>query len=173
MLASTHGQHLDHNNVFGVWTNVLLTTKQFAHIGSLGGTSVNSPHCRRMPRALENRAQIADYPSRTATRPHAASQTRLSALRRKLFLNKQLAENRWESYGHLGDYSEDHLHARHRLMTFSWQLREWTRQSAAARRTSQDSELHRALKDGRSHEIHRLTQLLGEKGTGRVPNKKR
>ena len=66
----------------------------------------------------------------------------------------------------LGDHSEHHLHARHKLMTLCWQLRGWTRQSAAARRTCLESELHRALKHGRSHEAHRLTQLLGGKGTG-------
>ena len=28
-----------------------------------------------------------------------------------------------ETYDHLGDYSEQHLHARHRLMTLNWHLR--------------------------------------------------
>ena len=66
----------------------------------------------------------------------------------------------------MGNYSEQHLHARHGLMTFKWKLRRWARQSAAARRTSLQSELHRALKDGRCHESHRLTQLMGVKGIG-------
>ena len=72
----------------------------------------------------------------------------------------------WESYRHLGDYSEQHLHARHRLATLNWQLRRWARQPAAARKMSLESELHQALRDGRSHEVHRLTQLLGGKGIG-------
>ena len=72
----------------------------------------------------------------------------------------------WETYGHMGDYAEQHLHARHRLMSLSWQLRRWTRQSAAARRTSLESDLHRALRNGRSHEVHRQTQLLGGSGIG-------
>ena len=42
----------------------------------------------------------------------------------------------WETYKHLGDYPEQHLHARHKLMSLNWQLRQWTRQTAAARRTS-------------------------------------
>ena len=29
----------------------------------------------------------------------------------------------WETHGHLGDYSEQHLHARHILLNLSWQLR--------------------------------------------------
>ena len=33
-------------------------------------------------------------------------------------------------------------------------------------KTSLESELHRALKDARSHKVHILTQLLGEKGIG-------
>ena len=96
--ASKHGQYLDHNTVLGIWTHVLLTTRHFAHVGSLGGTSGNSSHRRRMPRAMETRTQTVDCPSRTATRPHANSpellwirtskrdnaQPRLSALRRKL-----------------------------------------------------------------------------------------
>ena len=31
---------------------------------------------------------------------------------------------------------------------------------------SLETELHKALRDGRSHEIHRLTQLLGGRGVG-------
>ena len=76
----------------------------------------------------------------------------------------------WETYGHLGDYSEQHMHARHRLMSLNWQLRRWTRKSAAAQRTSLESDLHRALRNGRSHEVHRLTQLLGGSGIG-VPKR--
>ena len=67
------------------------------------------------------------------------AQKRLSALRRKLISEQALRR-------YLGDYSEQHLHARHRLMSLSWQLRRWTRQSAAARRTSLESDLHRALR---------------------------
>ena len=63
-------------------------------------------------------------------------------------LNKHSAEKQMgkflETCGHLGDYSEQHLHARHRLTSLNWQLRRWTRQSAAARRTSVGSDLHRA-----------------------------
>ena len=57
----------------GIWTHVLLSTRHVAHIGSLGGTGGNSSSRRRMLRALENRTQTADYPSRITTRPHANS----------------------------------------------------------------------------------------------------
>ena len=76
----------------------------------------------------------------------------------------------WDSLGRLTDTWEitqrQPLHAWHRLMTLNWQLRRWTRQSSAARRTSLNKELHRSLKDGRSHEVHRLTQLLGGRWIG-------
>ena len=95
---------------------------------------------------------------------------RLSALRRKLVSEQATRREQmgkfWETYGHLGDYSEQHLHARHRLSNLSWQLRRWSRQAAAARRSSLETELHKALRKGRSHEVHRLTQLLGGKGVG-------
>ena len=100
---------------------------------------------------------------RTSKRDDA--QTRLSALRRKLVSEQALRREQvgklQKTRGHLEDYSEQHVHARHRLMTLNWQLRQWSRQSAAARRIAMESELHRALKDGRSHEVHRLTQLPG------------
>ena len=100
---------------------------------------------------------------RTSKRDDA--QKRLSALRCKLVSEKAIRREQmgkfWETSGHLGDYSEQHLHARHRLMSLSWQLRRWTRRSAPARRTSLESDLHRALRNGRSHWAHRLTQLLG------------
>ena len=41
-----------------------------------------------------------------------------------------------------------------------------TVRSSSKDRTYLESELHRALKGGRSHEVHRLTQLLGGKGIG-------
>ena len=63
--ASQHGQYLDHNNVPRIWTS-----RHLAHAGSLG---VNSSRCRRMSRALENRAQIADHPTRAAAGPRATS----------------------------------------------------------------------------------------------------
>ena len=113
-------------------------------------------------------------PARTLYSLHRTSkrddaQTRLSALRRKLVSEQATRTEQmgkfWQTLGHLGDYSEQHLHARHTLMTLNW-LRRWARQSAAARRTSLESEPHRALKDGRSHEVHRLTQMLGGKRIG-------
>ena len=60
----------------------------------------------------------------------------------------------WETYGHLGDYSEQHRHARHRLMSLNWQL------------TSLESDLPRALRNGSCHEVRRLTQLPGGSGIG-------
>ena len=114
-------------------------------------------------------------PTRTFFSLHRTSkrndaQTRLSALRRKLVSEQatrgEQMEKFWETCGHLGDYFEQHLHARHRLRTLNWQLRRWARQPAAARKTSLESELHRALQDGRSHEIHRLTLLMGGKEIG-------
>ena len=98
------------------------------------------------------------------------AQKRLSALRRKLISEQALSREQMgtfrETHGHEGDCSEQHLHARHKLMTLQRQLRRRTKQSAAALRTSLESELHRALKDGRRHEGHRLTQLLGGQGIG-------
>ena len=68
------------------------------------------------------------------------AQKRLSALRCKLVSEQAIRREKmgkfWETYGHLGDYSEQQLHARHRLMSLIWHMRRWTRQSAAARRTS-------------------------------------
>ena len=90
---------------------------------------------------------------RTSKRDDA--QKRLSALRRKLVSEQALRREQvgmfGETYGQLGDFSEQHLHARHKLMSLSWQLRRWTRQSASARRTSLVSDLHRALRNGRCH----------------------
>ena len=90
------------------------------------------------------------------------AQKKLSTLRLKLVSEQATRREQmgkfWETYGHLGDYSEQHLHARHRLISLNWQLRRWNRQFAAARRASLDA---RALRQGRSHEVHRLTQLLG------------
>ena len=71
--APKHGQYLDHNNALGTWTHALLTARHSARTGSLGGTCGNSSHRRRMLRALENRTQTADYPSRITTRSHANS----------------------------------------------------------------------------------------------------
>ena len=71
--APKHGQYLDHNNALGTWTHALLTARHSARTGSLGGTGGNSSHRRRMLRALENRTQTADYPSRITTRSHANS----------------------------------------------------------------------------------------------------
>ena len=72
----------------------------------------------------------------------------------------------WETSGHLRDYSEQHLDVRHRLLNLNWQLRRWSRQAAADRRISLETELHKAMRDSRSHEIHRLTQMLGGRGVG-------
>ena len=98
------------------------------------------------------------------------AQKRLSALRRKLISEQALSREQMgtfrETHGHQGDCSEQHLHARHKLMTLQRQLRRRTKQSAAALRTSLESELHRALKDGRGHEGHTLTQLLGGQEIG-------
>ena len=105
---------------------------------------------------------------RTAMKDDA--KRRLSALRRKLVSEQATRREQMgkfgETYGHMGDFSEQHLHARHRLLTLNWQLRRWSRQAAAARRMSLETELHKALKEGRRREIHRLTQLLGGKGVG-------
>ena len=99
---------------------------------------------------------------RTSKRDDA--QTRLSAL------HKQLAVNRWESVGRhtgTGETTVNNTCMHGRLMTLkNLQMRRWTRPSAAARRTALESELHRPLKDGRSHGVRRLTQLLGGKGVG-------
>ena len=131
---------------------------------------------RESPTADAHWALWVDYvgePAQTFFSLHRTSkrddaQKRLSALRRKLVSEQALRREQmgkfWETYGHLGDYSEQHLHARHRVMSLNWQLRRWTRQSAAARKTSLESDLHRALRNGRSHEVHRLTQLLGGSG---------
>ena len=79
---------------------------------------------------------------------------RLSALRRKL-VKKHSAENRWESIGrHAGTWATARTAQAH------------VAELAAARRTSLESDLHRALRNGRRHEVHRLTQLLGGSGVG-------
>ena len=44
-----------------------------------------------------------------------------------------------ETYGHMGDNSEQHLHARNRLISLKWQLGRWNGQFAAARRASLES----------------------------------
>ena len=86
------------------------------------------------------------------------AQKRLSVLRRKLVseqtLRRELMGMFRETYGHLGDYSEQHQHARHRLMSLNWQL------------TSLESDLPRALRNGRSHEVRRLAQLPGGSSIG-------
>ena len=99
--------------------------------------------------------------SQHRTSKRDCAQTRLSALRRKLVSEEA---TRTEQMGKF--WETQHLHERHRLMTLSWQLRRWARQLAAARRTSLESELHRAPNYGRSHELHRLTQLLAGKRIG-------
>ena len=99
--------------------------RHFAHAGSLGGTCANSSHCRRMPRALENRAQSTDHPSRggitrgsdtsdahctlwvepelsLACTAHPTETMHKRDSRRcgaNWFLNRHSAENRWESFG--------------------------------------------------------------------------
>ena len=114
-------------------------------------------------------------PARTFFSLHRTSKNddakrRLSALRRKIVSEQAVRREQlgkfWETYGHMGDYSEQHLHARHRLLNLNWKLRRWSRQAAAARRVSLETELRKALRDGRSHEVRRLTQLLGGKGVG-------
>ena len=65
--------YLDHNNVLGIRTCVLLTSRHLARAGSLRTTCWNSSQCQRLSRALENMAQIADHPSRASPRPHAHS----------------------------------------------------------------------------------------------------
>ena len=97
------------------------------------------------------------------TSRRSGAQKRLSTLRCKLaseqaFRREQMGKF-WETHGHMGDCSEQHLHARHRLTSLN-------RQFAAARRASLESDLHRALRQGRSYELHRLTQLLGGSGIG-------
>ena len=39
--APKDGQYLDHNNVLGIWPHVSLTTRNFMHAASLGGTCWN------------------------------------------------------------------------------------------------------------------------------------
>ena len=65
--------YLNHNNVLGIRTCVLLTSRHLARAGSLRTTCWNSSQCQRLSRALENMAQIADHPSRASPRPHAHS----------------------------------------------------------------------------------------------------
>ena len=80
------------------------------------------------------------FPSLHRTSKRNDAQKRLSTLRCKLVSEQAIRREQmgmfWETYGHMGDYSEQHLHTRHRLTSLNWQLRRWDRQFAAARRAS-------------------------------------
>ena len=88
------------------------------------------------------------------------AQARLSALRGKVVSEQGVRREQmgkfWETYGHMGGCSEQHLHARHRLASLNWQMDK----TAVGRQKSLESKLHRTLRDGRSHEVQRLTQMF-------------
>ena len=92
--------------------------------------------------------------------------TRFSLLRRKLVSEQARRREEmgkfWDTYGHLGDYSEQHLHTGE--IEFAIVSMDET-----GRRSSKNVtgiRLCSALDKGRSHQVHRLTQLLGGRGIG-------
>ena len=84
-------------------------------------------HCALWVDRMREPARTFFSLHRTSKRERDDAHTRLSALRRKLVSESATRREQmgkfWKTCGHLGDYSEQHLHARHRLMILNWQLR--------------------------------------------------